>query len=82
MHAYPNAGLPNAMGGYDQKPAEFALEVKQFADLGIVNMLGGCCGTTPEHIGALAKAVASVKPRVKPTITGIPKMVRCSARLF
>lgn len=74
VHSYPNAGLPNAMGGYDQKPAEFAKEVRQFADMGLVNMLGGCCGTTPDHIAALAQEVAPIKPRVKPTIVGIPKM--------
>lgn len=74
VHSYPNAGLPNAMGGYDQKPAEFATEVRQFADLGLVNMLGGCCGTTPEHIKALADEVASIAPRPKPVLVGIPKM--------
>lgn len=137
VHAYPNAGLPNAMGGYDQKPDEFAKEVRgsrralhgagrsgcparvrttrgqrgwllpplyhaahapapappahssstlassprqvrQFADLGLVNMLGGCCGTTPDHIAALAREVASLKPRQKPVVTGIPKMVRAA----
>jgi len=74
VHAYPNAGLPNAMGGYDQNGKEFATEVRQFADLGLVNMLGGCCGTTPEHIRCLAQEVKDIPPREKPVITGIPKM--------
>jgi len=74
VHSYPNAGLPNAMGGYDQTPEAFAKEVRQFADLGLVNLLGGCCGTTPDHIKALAQEVASIKPRVKPTPPELPRM--------
>lgn len=61
--AYPNAGLPNEMGDYDEQPHETAGEVGQWAQDGIVNILGGCCGTTPEHIAAIAKAVEGVKPR-------------------
>jgi len=75
VHSYPNAGLPNAMGGYDQKPEAFATEVKQFADLGLVNMLGGCCGTTPDHIAALANAVKDTKPRQKPDAPALPRMI-------
>merc|ERR1719424_2694675 len=66
VHSYPNAGLPNAMGGYDQTPAMFAESVKLFLDVGIVNALGGCCGTTPEHIQAvdqmITKAIKDGKP--------------------
>eukprot|EP00762_Andalucia_godoyi_P001596 ANDGO_00214.mRNA.1 Methionine synthase len=62
--AYPNAGLPNAMGGYDETPQQFAEAVKQFALGGLLNMAGGCCGTTPDHIRALAKAVEGVRPRI------------------
>lgn len=51
---YPNAGLPNAMGGYDQSPAQMAEELRPFLAEGLVNVVGGCCGTTPEHIGAIA----------------------------
>ena len=61
--AYPNAGLPNEMGQYDETPAETSNSVSAWAKDGIVNILGGCCGTTPEHIAAIAKAVDGVKPR-------------------
>ena len=66
VHAYPNAGLPNAMGGYDETPAEFAKTVREFATEGFVNMLGGCCGTTPDFIKALADAVEGLPRRVLP----------------
>lgn len=61
--AYPNAGLPNAFGQYDESPEETASQVADFARAGLVNILGGCCGTTPEHIRAIASAVAGVSPR-------------------
>lgn len=61
--AYPNAGLPNAMGGYDETPDTFAANVKAFAQEGLVNMLGGCCGTTPAHIAALVEATKGFPPR-------------------
>jgi 5-methyltetrahydrofolate--homocysteine methyltransferase len=60
---YPNAGLPNAFGGYDELPAETARELREFAESGLVNMLGGCCGTTPEHIRAIREAVQGTPPR-------------------
>ena len=66
---YPNAGLPNAFGGYDETPADTAGVLREFADLGWLNAAGGCCGTTPDHIGALVKAVVGVKPRALPTRT-------------
>jgi len=56
--AYPNAGLPNAFGGYDETPLETADILREFASSGFVNVVGGCCGTTPEHIRAVAEAVS------------------------
>ncbi len=61
--AYPNAGLPNELGAYDQSPAEMASLLKTFAEEGLINMVGGCCGTTPEHIKAIAEAVKDIPPR-------------------
>ncbi|MGA2396979.1 MAG: methionine synthase [Steroidobacteraceae bacterium] len=66
--AYPNAGLPNAFGEYDESARETAEILTDFAASGFVNMVGGCCGTTPEHIRAVAKAVAGLAPRALPTI--------------
>ncbi len=60
---YPNAGLPNAFGGYDETPADTAEHLGEWARSGLVNIVGGCCGTTPEHIRQIAKAVAGVAPR-------------------
>ena len=67
VSCYPNAGLPNAFGQYDETPEETAALVKDFADSGFVNIIGGCCGTTPDHIRAIARAVAGVRPRVSGT---------------
>jgi len=64
--AYPNAGLPNEFGEYDQGPSAMQILVKDFVDSGFVNILGGCCGTTPDHIKAMADVVESIKPRTKP----------------
>ena len=61
VHSYPNAGLPNAMGGYDEAPESFAEALKQFCELGLVNMLGGCCGIQPAHIDALDKMLLRMK---------------------
>ena len=66
--AYPNAGLPNEFGEYDESPAAMAGMLGEFARAGLVNLVGGCCGTTPEHIHALAEAVKGVAPRVVPAI--------------
>jgi 5-methyltetrahydrofolate--homocysteine methyltransferase len=60
---YPNAGLPNAFGQYDELPDETARLVRDFAESGFVNILGGCCGTTPDHIRAIAAAVTGLPPR-------------------
>jgi len=67
----PNAGLPNAMGGYDDTPAEMAADVKDFAMEGFLNLAGGCCGSTPPHIEAIAKALQTVKPRELPNKTPV-----------
>jgi 5-methyltetrahydrofolate--homocysteine methyltransferase len=66
VSAYPNAGLPNAMGEYDEQPEYTASVIAQWAKDGWVNMVGGCCGTTPAHIAAIAKAVKSLAPRKLP----------------
>ena len=63
ISCYPNAGLPNEMGGYDQTPEQMGLAVKAMAEKGLVNIVGGCCGTTPEHIAAISKSVADLAPR-------------------
>jgi 5-methyltetrahydrofolate--homocysteine methyltransferase len=64
--AYPNAGLPNEMGQYDEQPHETAHEVEGWAREGLVNILGGCCGTTPDHIRCIADSVKAVSPRIPP----------------
>jgi 5-methyltetrahydrofolate--homocysteine methyltransferase len=64
--AYPNAGLPNAMGQYDEDPHETAHALEEWAKAGLVNILGGCCGTTPEHIQHVADEVKGVAPRQIP----------------
>ena len=66
--AYPNAGLPNAFGEYDETPEQTADTLRDFALSGFVNMVGGCCGTTPDHIRAIARAVSEVPPRAVPSI--------------
>lgn len=59
---YPNAGLPNEMGGYDQSPEEMGRQVKEMASEGLLNIVGGCCGTTPDHIRSVAQAVNGIQP--------------------
>ncbi len=66
--AYPNAGLPNAMGGYDETPHSMEVHYAEWARAGLVNILGGCCGTTPDHIAHLKHAVAGVEPRTVPVL--------------
>ena len=66
--AYPNAGLPNEFGHYDESPAAMAALIGEFAEAGLVNIVGGCCGTTPDHIRAIAAAVADKKPRPIPPV--------------
>jgi 5-methyltetrahydrofolate--homocysteine methyltransferase len=67
VSSYPNAGLPNAFGEYDERPEETATLLRDFASSGFVNILGGCCGTTPDHIRAIADAVNGVSPRPLPS---------------
>jgi len=69
VSCHPNAGLPNAFGGYDETPAHTAGLLREFAEAGFVNIVGGCCGTTPAHIRAIADAVAGIPPRTPPTPT-------------
>ncbi|XP_058691601.1 methionine synthase isoform X3 [Poecile atricapillus] len=66
---YPNAGLPNTFGGYDETPEVTAKHIKNFALDGLVNIVGGCCGTTPAHIRKIAEAVKFCKPRVPPSLS-------------
>ncbi|NQW40383.1 MAG: homocysteine S-methyltransferase family protein [Cryomorphaceae bacterium] len=67
ISAYPNAGLPNAFGGYDETPHQMADAVEEYLDLGIVNILGGCCGTTPDHIREFALRASGRQPRIPQT---------------
>ena len=63
VSTHPNAGLPNAFGEYDETPEQMAAVIGEFARAGLVNLVGGCCGTTPAHIKAIADAVSGVAPR-------------------
>ena len=64
--AYPNAGLPNELGEYDEAAEQTAAQVRDWADHGLVNIVGGCCGTTPSHIAAIAGTVRDCTPRAVP----------------
>jgi len=66
VSTHPNAGLPNAFGEYDESPAQMAAMLREFAEAGLLNLVGGCCGTTPEHIAAIAQAVRGLPPRAVP----------------
>lgn len=68
VSAYPNAGLPNAMGEYDETPEEMAETVGEFARQGWINLVGGCCGTTPEHIRAIKREMMNCAPRTRPEV--------------
>ncbi len=68
--AYPNAGLPNDLGLYDEAAEETAAQVREWLDDGLVNIVGGCCGTTPEHIAAIASTVRDASPRAIPRASG------------
>ncbi len=68
VSCYPNAGLPNAFGEYDETSEQMASVVEEFVGSGLVNIIGGCCGTTPDHIAALAKAADGATPRVPPVV--------------
>jgi 5-methyltetrahydrofolate--homocysteine methyltransferase len=88
VSCHPNAGLPNAFGGYDDTPAQMAAQVAEWARSGFLNIVGGCCGTTPEHIRAIASAVAGLPPRVPPRpepwtrLAGLEPLALWPGRLF
>jgi 5-methyltetrahydrofolate--homocysteine methyltransferase len=74
VSAHPNAGLPNAFGGYDETPEDMAGMLREFAQSGLLNLVGGCCGTTPAHIAAIAHAVSDVPPREVPQLAPAQRM--------
>ena len=76
---YPNAGLPNSFGGYDEGPAEMVAVLREFLEQGWVNILGGCCGTTPEHIAAFAAAARGVTPRLPAARSHVPSFAGLEA---
>nr|WP_269468698.1 homocysteine S-methyltransferase family protein [Alteromonas sp. ASW11-130] len=69
VSAHPNAGLPNEFGEYDLSPQDMAEHIQEWAESGLVNIVGGCCGTTPEHIAEMAKVTEALSPRIIPTQT-------------
>ena len=71
---YPNAGLPNEFGGYDESPEDMSQQLSEFTDSGLVNIVGGCCGTTPDHINAFANDVNGKKPRKIPNVEPFTKL--------
>lgn len=71
VSAYPNAGLPNEFGHYDQTPEDMGTQIREYLEEGLVNMVGGCCGTTPEHIRVIARMAAQYKPRAIPAATEV-----------
>jgi 5-methyltetrahydrofolate--homocysteine methyltransferase len=88
VSAYPNAGLPNAFGEYDELPEETAAQVREYLEGNTVNIVGGCCGTTPDHIAAIARVAAEYKPRVAPHLpkrshySGLEPMVEVEGNNF
>lgn len=74
VSAYPNAGLPNQFGGYDESPAQMAEFVKEFVDRRLVNIIGGCCGTTPEHIKLFADLARTAKVRLRPAKNPVTRL--------
>src|SRR5207302_595186 len=73
VFCYPNAGLPNAFGGYDQQPTTTSELLREFAEAGFVNAVGGCCGTGPEHIAEIRKAVSGIALRAIPEVPRRPR---------
>lgn len=88
VSAYPNAGLPNAFGEYDEAPEETAAQIREYLEANAVNIVGGCCGTTPDHIAAIARVAAEYKPRVAPHLpkkahySGLEPMVEVEGNNF
>ncbi len=74
VSVYPNAGLPNQFGEYDDTPEYMAAQIGEFARAGLVNIVGGCCGTTPDHIRAISAAVAGIPPRKIPQVPDYPRL--------
>ncbi|MFN7989545.1 MAG: methionine synthase [Thermoanaerobaculia bacterium] len=74
VSAYPNAGLPNAFGGFDETPESMAKDLRSFAEAGWVNVVGGCCGTNPAHIKAIAEAVKGLPPRAAPAVERLTRL--------
>ena len=74
VSAHPNAGLPNEMGEYDESPEEMGVVVEEFLQSGFMNIIGGCCGTTPAHIAEIARIAAKYPPRIIPTFEPIQKL--------
>ena len=74
VSAYPNAGLPNELGGYDETPEEMAAAIAEWARHGLLNVAGSCCGSTPDHVAAIAEAVADLSPRPIPEPTGTTRL--------
>ncbi len=74
VSTHPNAGLPNELGGYDETPESMAQVLGELAQQGVLNVVGGCCGTTPQHIEAFAEAVRDVAPRVPPTLPSATRL--------
>ena len=74
VFVYPNAGLPNELGEYDQTPQEMSLIIEEFAKSGLINLTGGCCGTTPDHISAIYDKVVDINPRIIPTVDNYTKL--------
>jgi 5-methyltetrahydrofolate--homocysteine methyltransferase len=74
VSAYPNAGLPNAFGGFDETPDSMAASLGEWARAGFLNVVGGCCGTTPAHIRRIAEAVRGVAPRVRPRVLPLTRL--------
>ena len=74
VSCYPNAGLPNAFGEYDESPETMSGVVGEFSSSGLVNIIGGCCGTTPEHVAQLVAAVAGMPPRSVPEVPSATRL--------
>jgi len=75
VSAYPNAGLPNEFGQYDETAEQMGSQVEEFLKDGLVNILGGCCGTTPDHIKRIAQLAAKYKPRVVQTTENVESVI-------
>ena len=74
VFVYPNAGLPNELGEYDETPQEMSSVIEEFAMSGLINLTGGCCGTTPDHIKAINDKVSNIKPRIIPSVDNYTKL--------